>query len=566
MQSTMMAAPLSLNHLLERAGRLFAGNEIVSRLPDKSLRRHRYGEFHRRTRALAAALQHLGLRKGDRVATLCWNHHAHLECYFGIPAAGGVMHTLNLRLAPDEIGWIAGNAEDRFLVVDDVLLPLVRQFAHLHRFERVIVFPFSGAPVPPEFTDYEALLAGADADGFRYVEHDENDPVAMCYTSGTTGRPKGVVYSHRSTVLHTLVASLGDFWGLRGTDVVMPVTPMFHANSWGMPYGAVMMGVKLVFPGPHLHPDDLLDLIREEPPTLSLGVPTIWLGLIQAYEAALDPAAPNHGRWALPRGMRSLVGGAAVPEALIRAFDRHGVWIEQGWGMTETSPVCTISYPRAELQGASEDEKFRRAALAGVPVPLVDLRVWSDAGEQPWDGRSVGEIQVRGPFITGNYYPHAPAPLPPEGALPSLGRPGAGHHGVSRDPEKFTEDGWLRTGDVASVDELGFVRITDRTKDLIKSGGEWISSVDLENALMAHPAVAEAAVIAIPDEKWSERPLACVVARAGAQAQPEELDVHLLRHGFAKWQLPERYEFIEAIPRTSTGKFWKLRLRERFPR
>jgi len=541
MHSTMMATPLSLNHLLERAGQLFHRNGIVSRLPDKSLRRHSYGEFHRRTRALGAALQQLGLKKGDRVATLCWNHHAHLECYFGIPAAGGVMHTLNLRLAPEEIGWIAGDAQDRFLVVDDVLLPLYQQFAGLHRFEQVIVFPFSGAAVAAEYADYERLLAGADPDRFQYAEHHEDDPVAMCYTSGTTGRPKGVVYSHRSTVLHTLVASLGDFWGLRGTDVVLPVTPMFHANSWGMPYGAVMMGVKLVFPGPHLHPEDLLDLMQAEPPTLSLGVPTIWLSLIQAFDAAQDPRSPNHGRWKLPRGMRSLVGGAAVPEALIRAFDRHGIWIEQGWGMTETSPVCTISYPRAELQGASEDEKYRRAAMAGVPVPLVDLRVVGDAGVQPWDGTSVGEIQVRGPFITGSY------------------------HQVARDAGKFTADGWLRTGDVASVDELGFVRITDRTKDLIKSGGEWISSVDLENALMAHPAVAEAAVIAIPHAKWGERPLACVVLKKDADTRPGALNEHLLQRSFASWQLPERYEFIEAVPRTSTGKFWKLKLRQMFP-
>jgi fatty-acyl-CoA synthase len=542
MQSTMMDVPLSLNHLLERAGKLFAGNELVSRLPDKSLRRQTYGEFYRRTRALACALQKLGMRKGDRVATLCWNHHAHLECYFGIPAAGGVMHTLNLRLSPDEIGWIAGNAQDRFLVIDDVLLPLYRQFAHLHRFERVIVFPFSGATVPAEFSDYERLLQQADPEEFQYAPHDENDPVAMCYTSGTTGRPKGVVYSHRSTILHTLVASLGDFWGLRGTDVVLPVTPMFHANSWGMPYGAVMMGVKLVFPGPHLHPDDLLDLMKVEPPTLSLGVPTIWMSLIQTYDAAQSEGSPNKGRWTLPRGMRSLVGGAAVPEALIRAFDKHGIWILQGWGMTETSPVCTISYPRAEIRDASEDEKYRRAAMAGVPVPLVDLRVQGEAGEQPWDGRSVGEIQVRGPFITGSY------------------------HDVPVEAEKFTADGWLRTGDVASVDRLGFVRITDRTKDLIKSGGEWISSVDLENALMAHPAVAEAAVIAIPDEKWGERPLACVVLKPGQQAQKADFDAHLLARSFAKWQLPERYEYIDAVPRTSTGKFWKMKLRERFPK
>ncbi len=543
MKSTMMNTPLSLNHLLERAGRLFHGNEIVSRLPDKSLRRHSYGEYYRRTRALAAALQGLGLQKGDRVATLCWNHHAHLECYFGIPAAGGVMHTLNLRLPPEEIGWIAGDAADRFLVIDDVLLPLYQQFAHLHRFERVIVFPFSGAPVAPEFTDYEALLAAADPDAFDYAPHSEDDPTSMCYTSGTTGKPKGVVYSHRSTVLHSLVGALPDATAVRNTDVVMPVTPMFHANSWGMPYIAVMVGAKLVFPGPHLHPEDLLDLMQQQPPTLALGVPTIWLAMIQLYEAAQQPNSPHHGRWTLPARLRSMVGGAAVPESLIRAFDRHGVWIMQGWGMTETSPVGTLSYPRAELQGASADERYRRAAMAGVPVPLVDLRIRGEAGQdQPWDGSSVGELQVRGPFITGGY------------------------HEAGAPPDKFSADGWLRTGDVASVDTLGYMRISDRTKDLIKSGGEWISSVDLENALMAHPAVAEAAVIAIPDEKWSERPLACVAFKPGQQATPEEMNALLLTKGFAKWQLPERYEAIEAVPRTSTGKFYKLRLRELFPR
>ncbi|MGH8797206.1 MAG: AMP-binding protein, partial [Caldimonas sp.] len=366
-QSTMMQMPLSLNHLLERAGHLFPRNTIVSRLPDKTLRTHSYGEYHRRTRALASALQQLGLQKGDRVGTLCWNHHAHLECYFGIPAAGGVMHTLNLRLAPDEIGWIANDADDRFLVVDDILLPLYRQFASKCAFEKVIVFPYSGAPVDGGFIDYEQLLESGNADDFEYAEHDENDPISMCYTSGTTGRPKGVVYSHRSTILHTLVGCLGDHWDLKATDSILPVTPMFHANSWGVPYAAVMLGVKLVLPGPHLHPDDLLDLMQLEPPTLALGVPTIWMGLIQAYDRAL---VEQPGRWKMPTGLRSLVGGAAVPEALIRAFAKHGVWLIQGWGMTETSPLATVSYLRNELEDAGDDERFRRAALAGVPVPL----------------------------------------------------------------------------------------------------------------------------------------------------------------------------------------------------
>jgi fatty-acyl-CoA synthase len=536
MRSTMMRVPLSLNHFLERAGTLFRGAEIVSRLPDKSLRRQSYADFYARTRKLAAALRALGLGKGERVATLSWNHHAHLECYFGIPAAGGVMHTLNLRLAPEEIGWIAHHAEDRFLVVDDVLLPLYRQFAKHHPFERVIVFPFSGKPVDRECDDYERLLAAQEAKSFEYAEHAEDDPIAMCYTSGTTGKPKGVVYSHRSTVLHTLSAALADNWALSSRDVVLPVTPMFHANSWGVPYGAVALGAKLVFPGPHLHPEDLLDLMALEPPTLSFGVPTIWLSMIQAYEA-------SPGRWKFPPGLRTLVGGAAVPEALIRAYARHGVRVDQGWGMTETSPVATIAYVKPEFRDSGEDEHFRRKSMAGVPIPLVDLRVVGEKGVAPWDGQSVGEVQVHGPFVTGSYH----------GARD-------GEDGGAR---RFADDGWLRTGDVASVDAHGYVRITDRTKDLIKSGGEWISSVDLENALMAHPAVAEAAVIAIAHEKWGERPLACVVLKPGTSAAPAELNAALAKR-FARWQLPDAYEFVAEIPRTSTGKFWKAKLRERY--
>jgi len=542
MKSTMMSDPLSLNRLLDHSGRLYPQSEIVSRLPDKSLRRHTYAQYYHRTRALGSALKKLGLRKGDRVATLCWNHHAHLECYFGIPAAGGVMHTLNLRLSPDEIGWIAHHAEDRFLIVDDVLLPLYEQFARHHRFERVIVFPFSGAKVAtrdgdphsgePAIDDYEALLEEAP-EHFEYVAHDENDPIAMCYTSGTTGRPKGVVYSHRSTVLHSLLACLPDYAAISSRDVVLPVTPMFHANSWGIPYCAVMTGAKLVFPGPHLHPQDLLDLMQLEPPTVSLGVPTIWLSLIQLFEA-------NPGKWKMPVGMRSLVGGSAVPEALIRQFAQHGVRIAQAWGMTETSPIASIFYEKPELVGElSEDEWFARKALAGLPVPLVEFRIVGEQGECAWNGEDVGEVQVRGPYITGSY------------------------HNVPQDPDKFTADGWLRTGDVAAIDSHGYVRIADRTKDLIKSGGEWISSVDLENAIMGHPAVAEAAVVAVSHPKWAERPLACVVLKPGATLTPEALR-EFLAPKFARWQLPDAIEFIEAIPRTSTGKFWKLKLREQY--
>ncbi|HUN68483.1 MAG TPA: long-chain fatty acid--CoA ligase [Burkholderiales bacterium] len=531
-RSTMQRVPLSINPLVERAGKLFPQVEIVSRLPDKSLRRHRFADFHRRTRQLGAALLAAGLRKGDRVATLCWNHHAHLECYFGIPAAGGVMHTLNLRLSPDEIGWIATHAEDRFLIIDDILLPLYEQFRSKASFEKVIVFPFSGAPVPPGFLNYENFIEKEAAD-FAYVPHEEDDPISMCYTSGTTGRPKGVVYSHRSTILHTLMANQPDHWGLASGDSVCPVTPMFHANCWGVPYGCVMMGIKLVFPGPHLHPEDLLALFLAEKPNFVLGVPTIWLAMLQLLES--DPA-----RYKLHPGMKMLVGGAAVPEALIRSFAKHGAEIRQGWGMTETSPVASIAYLKPELRGVAEDERYRRFASAGVPVPLMDIRVRGDDGaDRPWDGASVGELQLRGPFITGSY------------------------HNVAQETERFTADGWLRTGDVASIDPHGYIRITDRSKDLIKSGGEWISSVDMENLLMAHPTVLEAAVIAIPDPKWGERPLACVVLKPGKTAATDELRAHLSAK-FVKWQLPDRFEFLDAIPRTSTGKFWKVKLRERF--
>jgi fatty-acyl-CoA synthase len=531
MQSTMMRVELDMTHFLERAGKLFGAVEIVSRMPDKSIHRTTYGEFYRRARLLAEALQKAGVRKGDRVATLMWNHYAHFEAYFGVIASGGVLHTLNLRLAPEEIGYIAAHAADRVLIVDDVLLPLFERFKAQTRIERVIVVPLTGQPVPPGYEDYEAFLSTATGD-WDYPQMKEDDPIAMCYTSGTTGRPKGVVYSHRSQVLHSLTQCLPDVIGISGRDVILPVVPMFHANAWGIPYTAAMLGSKMVFPGPHLHPEDLLPLLESEQVTISCGVPTIWLGMAQVLER-------NPGKWKLPPGLRLTVGGSAVPEGLIRAFDRLGVTILQGWGMTETSPLATVSQVTQQQRDLSEDERFGVLAMQGYPIPLVDLRIMGDGGEQPWDGKSVGEIQVHGPWITGSY------------------------HDLPQSQDSFTEDGWLRTGDVASVTPLGFVKITDRTKDLIKSGGEWISSVDLENAIMGHPAVAEAAVVAVPHPKWAERPLAVVVVKAGQEVTAEELRAFLAGR-FAKWAIPDAWDFVEAIPRTSTGKFLKTALREQY--
>jgi fatty-acyl-CoA synthase len=527
----MMDYPLTLVHLLERAGRYFPKTEIVSRLPDRSLHRFTYGDFYRRSRALAAALTRRGMRKGDRVATLMWNHYAHLEAYFGIPLAGGVVHTLNLRLHPDDIAYIAKDAEDRFLIVDDVLLPLLEQFKERIRLEQVFVVPLTGKPIPAGYEDYEELLKTGDVP-FEYPEINENDPAGMCYTSGTTGRPPGVVYSHRSMVLHSLSTVAPDSFGISQHEVVMPVVPMFHVLSWGIPHASVMVGAKLVLPGPHLDPESLLDLCEREQVTLSAGVPTAWLGVLQLLDR-------KEREYRLAPGLRIPVGGAAAPEAMIRGFDKHGITVIHAWGMTETSPVATVSKLKPHLRNLPEDARYAVRARTGCAIPLVDLRVIGDDDrEVAADGKAMGEIQVRGPFVTGSY------------------------HNKELDPGKFTPDGWLRTGDVATIDAEGYIKICDRTKDLIKSGGEWISSVDLESAIMGHPAVAEAAVVAAPHPKWGERPVAFVVLKPGTAASGEEI-ARFITPKFAKWWLPDDYAFVDAIPRTSTGKFLKRELRKK---
>ena len=529
--STMMRTPLSLNHFLDRAGRYHADVEIVTRLPDKSLRRHSYGDFHRRALALAEVLVEAGVQPGDRVATLSWNHYAHLECYFGIPAAGAVMHNLNLRLFPHDLAFIVNHAKDRVLIVDDVLLPLLAQFAKDVKFERVIVVPLTGNSVPEGYEDYEALLRRASGK-FRPVEVDEHAPSGMCYTSGTTGHPKGVVYSHRSTVLHTLVAALPGALKVSDADTVLPVVPMFHANAWGLPYLAVFVGAKLVLPGPHLDADSLLDLFERESVTITGGVPTIWLSILQTLRSQPD-------RYRLKAGMRMLVGGSAAPESLFRGFDEFSLEVGTAWGMTETSPLGTVSALTARMRGLPEDQQYALRVKQGRAAPLVEIRLVSEQGEVAWDGQSVGEIQVRGSWITGSY------------------------HEMPISENSFTADGWLRTGDVGCIDAYGFLRLTDRTKDLIKSGGEWISSVDLENAIMGHPAVLEAAVIAVPHPRWAERPLAVIVLRPGMTATAAEIQQYLSLT-FAKWQVPDAYEFAAEIPRTSTGKFLKTKLRDMY--
>ncbi len=509
-----MDVPLGVKFIAHRAEQVYADREIVSRTQD-GIERSTYGQVVQRARRLASALTELGIGPGDRVATFGWNSLRHLELYLAVPSMGAVLHTVNIRLFEDDLRYIVGHAEDRIIFLDASLAEVMPRFEGV---EREVLMP----DCPSErdgALDYEALIESGDP-GFEFPDLDENTAAAMCYTSGTTGKPKGVVYSHRSTVLHSLCVNQPNAVGLSERDSIMPVVPMFHANAWGLPYAAILAGARQVFPGPRMTPPDLADLIASEKVTRTAGVPTIWQGFL-ALEDPPDISCLTE----------VMAGGSAVPEALIRAFDeRFGVPLVQGWGMTETSPLASNSRAPHDTPELSGDEVYGLRACQGRIQPLVDFRIDEESG---------GELQVRGPFIARDYY----------------------NDPTSR--EKFTDDGWLRTGDVAELRHGSYIRLVDRTKDLVKSGGEWISSVELENEIMAHPDVVEAAVIAVPDEKWSERPCACVVMRDGAQLDGDGLR-DFLGERVAKWWLPERVEFIEEVPKTSVGKFDKKVLRARF--
>jgi fatty-acyl-CoA synthase len=531
MDGLMMNYPLTLVHLLERVNQLFGKVEVVSRLPDRSVHRHTYADFYRRARQLAKALQQAGIQRGDRVATLMWNHYRHLEAYFGIPACGGVVHTLNLRLHPNELGYIAQHAEDRIVIVDDVLLPLLEKFKDQAGFERVIVVPHAQQPVPDGYENHEEFIA-QDAGDFEYPELGENEAAAMCYTSGTTGKPKGVLYSHRALVLHSFAFALPDAFGVGQRDVLMALAPMFHANSHGLPYVAVMMGAKLVLPGPHVDATSLLELFHSEQVTVTTAVPTVWLMILEGLEK-------NPGRYKLAPTLRGLVGGTAPPESMIRGLDQQGVRLLHLWGMTETTPAATVSRLKSYMRKLPIDQKYAVRCRQGWTLPFVEMRAVGPEGEAPWDGETVGELQVRGPWVAGGYYNQ------PE------------------ESGRWTEDGWFRTGDVCTIDSEGFMKIVDRSKDMIKSGGEWISSVDLESALADHPAVRQAAVVAVPHPKWDERPLAVIVCKDGQKVCEEDLRGYLSQK-FSKWQLPDAFVFVDSLPHTSTGKLLKSALREQY--
>ncbi len=536
MQGLMQDVPLTLPHFFGRAEHLFFDKELVTSSAT-GIERTTYGEWAARTRRLMGALDDLGISDQGRVATFAWNTARHLELYFGAPCSNRVLHTLNIRLFPEQLVYVANHAEDEVIFVDRSLLgllwPLVDQLTTVRHFVVMddgkgdVPSPDGGRPIH----DYEDLLAAADPVTDLRVD-DEDQAASMCYTSGTTGNPKGVVYSHRSTYLHTLGAMTTDGLGVRESDIILPVVPMFHANVWGLAHAAVAAGASLVMPGPDLSPPAIATLIEQEKVTIAAGVPTIWMGVLPELKGR-DTSALR----AIP------CGGSAVPRALSEAYrEQTGLPILQAWGMTETSPIASVGRIKSTLDAVLDDDGRAdlRTTVGQVSV-CVDARIVRPGSTEalPWDGESSGELQVQGPWIAAAYY------------------------NDDRSPDSFTEDGWLKTGDVAVIDQHGYIRLVDRTKDVIKSGGEWISSVDLENELMGHPKVAEAAVIGVPHPKWAERPLACVVVKPGEELTKEEV-IAFLEPRVAKWWLPDDVAFVDEIPKTSVGKFSKKDLRDKF--
>ena len=532
--NTMMAAPLTMPVLMDRGPLLAPRVEIVSKMRDH-VHRYTYLDLGRRARQLARGLSRLGVTPGDRVATLAWNSFRHLEIYYAVPCMGAVLHTLNLRLCPADLEYIINHAEDSVICVDEDLLPLLEKLAGLTPTVRHIVVMSNSGGFKTGLSNtyhYERLLAGERPE-FAWPTIDENAPMGLCYTSGTTGKPKGVMYTHRSNYIHTVTSALPDLLGLSRQDVLMAVVPMFHANAWGLPYVGTMLGIKQVFPGPTMDGASVCQLIQDERVTFTAGVPTIWLGLIGELQC-------NPGRYNLSSLRAMVCGGSAPPRSMIDWCEANlNVDFIHAWGMTETSPLGTVCRLKPDMADWAREKKLDVKQRAGIPAPGLELRLIDDVGnELPRDGVSMGRLLIRGPWIAARYHKEDPT------------------------SEKFP-GGWLDTGDVATIDAEGYMTIADRSKDLIKSGGEWISSVDLENAIMAVPGVAEAAVIAINHPRWQERPLACVVAEPGAAVTKEQI-YHHLEEKFARWWLPDDITFIECVPKTSVGKFDKKVLRERF--
>lgn len=536
MQGLMMNTPLLISAIAEHGSRFHGDREIVSVTGDNPRHRYTFRQAIDRSRQLANALDKLGLDRGDRVATLAWNDYRHLEIYYAASGAGYVCHTVNPRLFPDQLIFIINHAEDRWIFVDAMFVPLLEKISeHIKDVEGFVVLT-DAAHMPetslPNVICYETLIADESAE-YAWPDLDENSASALCYTSGTTGDPKGVLYSHRSTILHAYAGIAPDTLGLSSSDSVLPVVPLFHVNAWGIPYSTIMVGSKIVFPGPKMGDGEALcELIESEGVTLALGVPTVWLALLQYCAKA--------GK-TLGSLQRTVIGGAAVPRSMIQEFrDVHNVEVRQGWGMTEMSPLGTINSPKAGLASLSDDDKLDLATKAGRGMFGCELRIVDDEGNiLPWDGVAYGALHVRGPWVCSDYFK------------------------LDGSAESHTDDGWFETGDVATIDANGFMAITDRTKDVIKSGGEWISSIELENTVMGHEGVAEAAVIGVAHPKWTERPLLVVVRAAGTNATRDELLAYY-EGKVAGWWIPNDVQFVDELPHTATGKIKKIELRKQF--